>query len=99
VLMVRDLGSLNGTFLGEQRVEHDALPLTSGDLLTVGGVTFRALYQSDRAERHQVAPWDPQGPTLEADPPPTKDAARKKQPRGENRDIDGDDTLRQPKRK
>ena len=44
-MMVRDLGSRNGTFIGGQRVE--TAPLPSGDLLTVGGITFRALYGNE----------------------------------------------------
>jgi pSer/pThr/pTyr-binding forkhead associated (FHA) protein len=41
-LMVRDLGSLNGTFVGGQRIE--TAPLSSGELLTVGSVTLRVVY-------------------------------------------------------
>lgn len=44
-MMVRDLGSRNGTFIGGQRIE--TAPLPSGDLLTVGGITFRALYGNE----------------------------------------------------
>ena len=41
-LVVRDLGSLNGTFVGSERVnEAELMP---GQLLTVGTVTFRAIY-------------------------------------------------------
>jgi predicted component of type VI protein secretion system len=43
-LMVRDLGSLNGTFVNNQRVTESPLP--AGELLTVGTVTFRAIYES-----------------------------------------------------
>jgi pSer/pThr/pTyr-binding forkhead associated (FHA) protein len=42
VLFVRDLGSTNGTFVGSRRVQES--PLRPGDLLTVGIVTFRAVY-------------------------------------------------------
>jgi pSer/pThr/pTyr-binding forkhead associated (FHA) protein len=42
-LMVRDLGSLNGTFVNNQRVTESAL--SPGELLTVGTVTFRAVYE------------------------------------------------------
>jgi FHA domain-containing protein len=42
-LMVRDLGSLNGTFVNNERIS-DA-PLPPGELLTVGTVTFRAVYE------------------------------------------------------
>jgi pSer/pThr/pTyr-binding forkhead associated (FHA) protein len=41
-LFVRDLGSLNGTFVGNQRISE--CELQPGDLLTVGVVTFRAVY-------------------------------------------------------
>lgn len=41
-LYVRDLGSLNGTYVGSERIEE--VELASGDLLTVGTVTFRAVY-------------------------------------------------------
>ena len=39
-LVVRDLGSTNGTFVGSERVEES--PLANGQLLTIGTVTFRA---------------------------------------------------------
>ncbi len=41
-LMVRDLGSLNGTYVGTQRIVESPLP--SGELLTVATVNFRAVY-------------------------------------------------------
>jgi predicted component of type VI protein secretion system len=43
MLMVRDLGSLNGTFVNNQRVTES--PLGPGELLTIGTVTFRAVYE------------------------------------------------------
>ena len=42
-LMVRDLGSLNGTFVNNERITES--PLAAGELLTVGTVTFRAVYE------------------------------------------------------
>jgi len=42
-LVVEDLGSLNGTYHGEDRIS-DAVSLQPGELLTVGSVTFRAQY-------------------------------------------------------
>ncbi len=48
VLMVRDLDSMNGTFVGSQRVSEAVV--RPGDLLTVGTVTFRALYDHDPAD-------------------------------------------------
>lgn len=41
-LMVRDLGSLNGTYVGSQRIESPRA-LETGDLLTIGIVTFRTV--------------------------------------------------------
>ncbi len=43
-LMVRDLGSLNGTFVNNQRITES--PIAPGELLTVGTVTFRAVYET-----------------------------------------------------
>src|SRR5438034_354337 len=44
-LMVRDLGSLNGTFVNNQRITES--PLAPNELLTVGTVTFRAVYEPE----------------------------------------------------
>ena len=46
-VVVRDLGSLNGTYVGSERVQEKEL--ASGDLLTIGTVTFRIVY-GDQAE-------------------------------------------------
>jgi predicted component of type VI protein secretion system len=43
-LMVRDLGSLNGTFVNNQKVAES--PVSPGELLTIGTVTFRAVYEA-----------------------------------------------------
>ena len=43
--MVRDLGSLNGTFVNNERITESALG--PGELLTVGTVTFRAVYEAE----------------------------------------------------
>ncbi len=45
-LVIRDMGSLNGTFINNQRIEEPTF-LPSGDLLTIGAVTFRAVYGDD----------------------------------------------------
>src|ERR1044071_8276424 len=42
-LMVRDLGSLNGTFVNNQKITESAVE--PGELLTIGTVTFRAVYE------------------------------------------------------
>ena len=43
-LVVRDLGSLNGTYVGDEQITE--APLPPGALLTVGTVTYRAVYES-----------------------------------------------------
>ena len=43
VLLVRDLKSLNGTYVNSQRIEHES-ELRPNELLTIGNVTFRAVY-------------------------------------------------------
>lgn len=42
-LWVRDLGSLNGTYVNNEKITEMELP--PGELLTVGTVTFRAVYE------------------------------------------------------
>jgi hypothetical protein len=53
-LMVRDLGSLNGTFVGSARITSDST-LEPGSLLSVGPVTFRASYGAATSEDTVVA--------------------------------------------
>jgi len=57
-LQVRDLGSLNGTFVGQDRVEEAVL--NPGALLTVGAVTFRAVYgdYNEEADEVEFSPID-----------------------------------------
>ncbi len=43
-LFVKDLGSLNGTFVNNQRIT-DETPLDPEQLLTLGNITFRAIYE------------------------------------------------------
>lgn len=47
-MMVRDLGSLNGTFINNQKIA-DTSPIRSEELLTIGTVTFRVMYESVEA--------------------------------------------------
>lgn len=47
-LVVRDMGSLNGTFVNNERITEAVLP--PGDLLTLGTVTFRAVYDAPVGE-------------------------------------------------
>ena len=44
-LVVRDLDSMNGTYIGDERITEAIL--NPGALLTVGTVTFRAIYEVD----------------------------------------------------
>jgi pSer/pThr/pTyr-binding forkhead associated (FHA) protein len=53
LLYVRDCGSLNGTFVGNQRIQQSVLK--AGELLTVGTVTFRALYDNLTADEADQA--------------------------------------------
>lgn len=82
-LLVRDLGSLNGTFVNNQRIEGDA-PLHPGQLLTIGTVTFRAMYDANDS----------------ADSPPTTPAPTMKQGKSSETDAEGTvssrPTLRSP---
>lgn len=68
-LQVNDLGSLNGTFVGKNRVENSQL--ASGDLLTIGAVTFRAVYGPQNSESSEgeetLTPLEPIA-ELESDP-------------------------------
>ncbi len=50
-LFVRDLGSLNGTYVNNTRIENDQ-PLEPNQLLTLGNITFRAVYE---IETHDTA--------------------------------------------
>lgn len=71
-LFVRDLGSLNGTFVNNQRIDGEAeLPVSQ--LLTIGTVTFRAVYEADgmlHPSTPDAKPEDTQVPTV-ADVPKT----------------------------
>src|SRR4030095_9066739 len=59
-LMVRDWGSLNGTFFNNERISE--APLAPGELLTVGAVTFRAVYDVQETS----APPEGPGPRLKS---------------------------------
>lgn len=88
-LMVRDLGSLNGTFINNERISDAALP--SGELLTVGAVTFRAMYEAPEnsgppatggaaAKGGKVRDTDPNGPLRSAKPAAAKPATEEEEP-------------------
>jgi hypothetical protein len=66
-LMVRDMGSLNGTFVNNSRITEAVLP--PGELLTVGTVTFRAVYRPASGISPMVPPnlpatVDPMAPVV-----------------------------------
>jgi pSer/pThr/pTyr-binding forkhead associated (FHA) protein len=67
-LYVRDLGSLNGTFIGNEPISEAVLP--PGELLTVGAVTFRAIYgellEEERRNRHAPPVQKPSAPSTRA---------------------------------
>ena len=54
-LMVRDLGSLNGTFVGDNRVTEEVV-IVPGGHLTVGSVTFEAVYEAPPSADGDEAP-------------------------------------------
>ncbi len=66
-LMVRDLGSLNGTFVGELRLAEEAVPLEPGERLTVGCITLLADYQppADTDSESGAGDWS-RGATVES---------------------------------
>ena len=80
VLMVRDLGSLNGTFVNNEKITE--APLPPGDLLTVGTVTFRAVYEAEAAPASSdtLRKAGPSDKTIPASKAPTIKAAPKPEP-------------------
>src|SRR5262249_3376950 len=68
-LVVRDLGSSNGTFVNGKRVLGQQ-PLKPGDELTVGAVTLRVVPLGRQDASPQVAPASKPGDTAVVDPAP-----------------------------
>jgi predicted component of type VI protein secretion system len=92
MLMVRDLGSLNGTFVGELRIAEQPMPVKPGDLLTIGPVTFRAEYLTGRRRSKSMA-WNADGPTVDAPLPGAVDDVKDTPVRAKRRaEKNGDDT-------
>jgi pSer/pThr/pTyr-binding forkhead associated (FHA) protein len=56
-LMVRDLNSMNGTLINNCRIKEAVL--APGALLTVGSITFRAVYEIDREAREMPPSPEP----------------------------------------
>ncbi|MEZ6094938.1 MAG: FHA domain-containing protein [Pirellulaceae bacterium] len=50
ILVVKDLESLNGTYVNKLKIQ-DEQPLLPGELLTLGSVTFRADYVTEPAQQ------------------------------------------------
>jgi hypothetical protein len=67
ILVVKDNGSLNGTFVGGQRV--DEMDLRPGDELTVGPLTFQVYYETDAFVPTQDATSTPADDSTVASPP------------------------------
>lgn len=60
-LMVRDLGSLNGTFVNNQKIAEPC-PINSDELLSIGTVTFRVVYDAAGASSPPPGP----GPVMKS---------------------------------
>ncbi len=79
LLRLRDLGSLNGTYIGQRQIIE--APLRPNDEFTVGPLTFRVFYEyagdvtvegegDDQAASTDALPQvSPQGPSASAEPP------------------------------
>jgi predicted component of type VI protein secretion system len=75
-VMVRDLGSLNGTFVGKTRVADEAA-VPPGSMLTIGAISFRADYAGSNGAvngaaaaapaKRAAATSDSDDPTIEVD--------------------------------
>ncbi|MBN2215742.1 MAG: FHA domain-containing protein [Pirellulales bacterium] len=87
VMMIRDVGSLNGTYVKGRRVR--SAPLLPGAKFTIGPITFRVHYQHSgkRAKLPPIVPAEPDEetavPEAEAKPAPAKSRPAKKSPDAE----------------
>lgn len=78
-LVVRDLGSLNGTFVNNRPL-HVSQRIHPGDLLTVGAITFKVVYDEPSSAESRSKSWqDDQTGGQHDDTRPMDD----KSPRGE----------------
>lgn len=50
-IVVRDLNSMNGTFVGDVRVGDEPVPLLPGEVLVLGSVSLRIDYVASREPR------------------------------------------------
>jgi len=60
-LMLRDLGSLNGTFVGETRLSSEPIALVPGEKFSLGPVTLQAEYWAAEEDAEESG-----GPTVES---------------------------------
>lgn len=85
VMMIRDVGSLNGTYVKGRRVR--SAPLLPGAKFTIGPITFRVHYQHSgkRAKLPPIVPAEPDEetatPEAEAKPVPATAQPAPKQPK------------------
>jgi len=91
-LMLRDLGSLNGTFVGDSRLSSEPIALQPGEQFSLGPVTLQAEYRATEEdagkaadERSSAAGWQPGGPTVDS---PLADLQHDASPDDEASDAD-----------
>ncbi len=65
LLMLRDLGSLNGTYVGETRLSAEPIALEPGGQFSIGPITLKAEYQTHEV-RKKDAGWQSGGPTVDS---------------------------------
>ncbi len=94
MLMVRDLGSLNGTFLGDTRIAEQPMPVKSGDLITVGPVTFRAVYGGSQDKNGS---WNSDGPTVDAPLPSDRENVHDTTTRPQRKTAEDSDGAGEPR--
>lgn len=76
---VRDLGSRNGTYVNDARIERE-VPLFAGNELRVGPLKFRVEPLADKASKEVAAPV-PAESSAAAEPAPAASVAEAKKPR------------------
>jgi hypothetical protein len=88
-LMVRDMGSLNGTFVNNERITESLLG--PDELLTIGTVTFRAVYELEagKAPAASTRKERPGEKTLKVAKATTKAATKAPEPKKMTQDSSG----------
>jgi len=69
LMMIRDVGSLNGTYVHGKRIRE--APLLPNEKFTIGPITFRVTYEYT-GDREHLPPIIPAEPAEAADAPPAK---------------------------